>query len=71
MGELLAKPDADTPSPFKIGDRVFHQKFGNGNVAAIEANKLTSDLNMTGEKKESSRRASVQLDAKPICLNID
>jgi DNA helicase-2/ATP-dependent DNA helicase PcrA len=31
-----------TPSsPDKVGDRVFHQKFGNGNIAAIEGNKLT------------------------------
>ena len=50
-GELVAKSVADTPSPFNIGDRVFHQKFGNGNVAAIEGNKLTIDFDKAGQKK--------------------
>jgi len=50
-GELVAKSVADTPSPFKVGDRVFHQKFGNGNVAAIEGNKLTIDFDKAGQKK--------------------
>ena len=40
----MAKSVSDTPSPFTIGDRVFHQKFGNGNVSAIEGNKLTIDF---------------------------
>ena len=35
-GELVAKSKTDTPSQFSIGDRVFHIKFGNGNVAGIE-----------------------------------
>ncbi|MGB3537238.1 MAG: UvrD-helicase domain-containing protein [Mesorhizobium sp.] len=50
-GELVAKSVADTPSPFSIGDRVFHQKFGNGNIAAIEGNKLTIDFDRAGQKK--------------------
>ena len=50
-GELVAKSVADTPSPFNVGDRVFHQKFGNGNVAAIEGNKLTIDFDRAGQKK--------------------
>ena len=50
-GELVAKSVSDTPSPFKLGDRVFHQKFGNGNVAAIEGNKLTIDFDKAGQKK--------------------
>ncbi|MBX3569991.1 MAG: UvrD-helicase domain-containing protein [Rhizobiaceae bacterium] len=50
-GELVAKSVADTPSPFSVGDRVFHQKFGNGNVAAIEGNKLTIDFDRAGQKK--------------------
>ena len=50
-GELVAKSVSDTPSPFNIGDRVFHQKFGNGNVAAIEGNKLTIDFDKAGQKK--------------------
>jgi DNA helicase-2/ATP-dependent DNA helicase PcrA len=50
-GELVAKSVSDTPSPFNVGDRVFHQKFGNGNVAAIEGNKLTIDFDKAGQKK--------------------
>ncbi|ATN34826.1 ATP-dependent DNA helicase [Rhizobium sp. ACO-34A] len=50
-GELVAKSVADTPSKFVVGDRVFHIKFGNGNVAAIEGNKLTIDFDRAGEKR--------------------
>ena len=50
-GELVAKSVADTPSPFTVGDRVFHQKFGNGNISAIEGNKLTIDFDRAGQKK--------------------
>ena len=50
-GELVGKSVADTPSPFKVGDRVFHQKFGNGNIASIEGNKLTIDFDKAGQKK--------------------
>ena len=50
-GELVAKSTSDTPSPFKVGDRVFHQKFGNGNVAAVEGNKLTIDFDRAGQKR--------------------
>ena len=39
-GELVAK-STGTVSAFSVGDRVFHQKFGNGNVTAIDGNKLT------------------------------
>jgi DNA helicase-2/ATP-dependent DNA helicase PcrA len=50
-GELVAKSVADTPSAFKVGDRVFHQKFGNGNISAIEGNKLTIDFDKAGQKR--------------------
>jgi DNA helicase II / ATP-dependent DNA helicase PcrA len=50
-GELVAKSVSETPSPFKVGDRVFHQKFGNGNVAAVEGNKLTVDFDKAGQKR--------------------
>jgi len=50
-GELVAKSVSDTPSPFKVGDRVFHQKFGNGNVCAIDGNKLTIDFDKAGQKR--------------------
>ncbi|TIS55158.1 UvrD-helicase domain-containing protein [Mesorhizobium sp.] len=50
-GELVAKSVADTPSAFKLGDRVFHQKFGNGNISAIDGNKLTIDFDKAGQKR--------------------
>src|SRR5690606_5390892 len=50
-GELVAKSVADQPSRFAVGDRVFHLKFGNGNVAAIEGNKLTIDFDKAGQKR--------------------
>ena len=50
-GELVAKSVSDSPSPFKVGDRVFHQKFGNGNISAIEGNKLTIDFDKAGQKR--------------------
>src|SRR5690606_27523145 len=50
-GELVARSVADTSSPFNVGDRVFHQKFGNGNVAGIDGNKLTIDFDRAGQKK--------------------
>jgi DNA helicase-2/ATP-dependent DNA helicase PcrA len=33
------------------GERVFHQKFGNGNIAAIDGNKLTIDFDKAGQKR--------------------
>jgi DNA helicase-2/ATP-dependent DNA helicase PcrA len=34
-----------------IGQRVFHQKFGHGTIAAIEGNKLEIDFEHAGRKK--------------------
>ena len=49
-GELVAK-STGTVSAFTLGDRVFHQKFGNGNVTAIDGNKLTIEFDKAGEKR--------------------
>jgi DNA helicase II / ATP-dependent DNA helicase PcrA len=49
-GELIAK-STGTVSAFTLGDRVFHQKFGNGNVTAIDGNKLTIQFDKAGEKR--------------------
>jgi DNA helicase II / ATP-dependent DNA helicase PcrA len=49
-GELVAK-STGTVSDYAIGDRVFHQKFGNGNVTAIDGNKLTIMFDRAGEKR--------------------
>ena len=49
-GELVAK-STGTVSAFSIGDRVFHQKFGNGNVIGVDGNKLTIAFDKAGEKR--------------------
>ena len=49
-GELIAK-STGTASLFSVGERVFHQKFGNGNVVAVDGNKLTIAFEKAGEKK--------------------
>ncbi|MGE0563703.1 MAG: ATP-dependent helicase [Pseudolabrys sp.] len=49
-GELVAK-STGAVSAFKTGDRVFHQKFGNGNVVAVDGNKLTIRFDKAGEKR--------------------
>ncbi|WP_406854296.1 ATP-dependent helicase [Alsobacter sp. KACC 23698] len=48
-GELVAK-STGTTSDFSGGDRVFHVKFGNGSVAAVDGNKLTIDFDKAGRK---------------------
>jgi DNA helicase-2/ATP-dependent DNA helicase PcrA len=49
-GELIAK-STGAPSAFSVGERVFHQKFGNGNVVAVDGNKLTIRFDKAGEKR--------------------
>jgi DNA helicase-2/ATP-dependent DNA helicase PcrA len=49
-GELIAK-STGANSDFSPGDRVFHQKFGYGNVAKVDGNKLTIAFEKAGEKK--------------------
>ena len=50
-GELVAKSTSSEPSKFTLGDRVFHLKFGNGNITGIEGNKLTIDFDRAGQKR--------------------
>jgi len=49
-GELIAK-STGTTSAFSVGERVFHQKFGNGNVVAVDGNKLTIAFDKAGQKR--------------------
>jgi DNA helicase-2/ATP-dependent DNA helicase PcrA len=49
-GELVAK-STGAVSEFAKGDRVFHQKFGNGNVVSVDGNKLTISFDKAGEKR--------------------
>ncbi|BCH54765.1 ATP-dependent helicase [Agrobacterium vitis] len=50
-GQLVAKSTSNEPSKFTVGDRVFHIKFGNGNVSMVEGNKLTIDFDRAGQKR--------------------
>jgi DNA helicase II / ATP-dependent DNA helicase PcrA len=49
-GELIAK-STGTVSLFAAGDRVFHLKFGYGDVTSVEGNKLTIQFDKAGEKR--------------------
>jgi DNA helicase-2/ATP-dependent DNA helicase PcrA len=49
-GELIAK-STGTQSDFSSGDRVFHQKFGYGQVSHVDGNKLTIQFDKAGEKR--------------------
>ena len=49
-GELVAK-STGTVSSHKVGDRVFHQKFGYGRVTETDGNKLTVDFEKAGVKR--------------------
>ncbi len=48
-GELVASSAAEPE--FAIGDRVFHEKFGMGNVAEVDGNKLVIDFDKAGRKR--------------------
>jgi DNA helicase-2/ATP-dependent DNA helicase PcrA len=50
-GELVAKSVIGGTSDYGVGERVFHQKFGYGRVAAIDGNKLTVDFEKAGQKR--------------------
>jgi len=38
-------------STIAVGGRLFHLKFGNGNVVAVDGNKLTIAFDKAGEKR--------------------
>ncbi|HTJ57060.1 MAG TPA: UvrD-helicase domain-containing protein [Devosiaceae bacterium] len=51
-GDLVARSvDDGRGSRYSTGERVFHQKFGYGTIAAVEGNKLSIDFEQTGRKK--------------------
>ena len=48
--ELVATSDPRKAS-YKNGERVFHQKFGYGEIKRVDGNKLTVDFDKAGEKR--------------------
>ena len=49
-GRLVATSAGSAASDYARGDRVFHIKFGNGSVSAVDGNKLTIDFDKAGRK---------------------
>jgi DNA helicase-2/ATP-dependent DNA helicase PcrA len=47
--------DMEATSPYVIGDRVFHQKFGYGEIMGIEGDKLDVEFDHAGSKKVVAR----------------
>lgn len=47
--------DMEAVSPYVIGDRVFHQKFGYGEIMGIEGDKLDIEFDQAGTKKVVAR----------------
>jgi DNA helicase II / ATP-dependent DNA helicase PcrA len=47
--------DAEAVSPYILGDRVFHQKFGYGEIMGIEGDKLDIEFDQAGSKKVVAR----------------
>ena len=47
--------DATVSSIFEVGERVFHQKFGYGNIQDIEGDKLQIEFDKAGNKKVVSK----------------
>ena len=47
--------DMEAVSPYGIGDRVFHQKFGYGEIMGIEGDKLDIEFDQAGSKKVVAR----------------
>jgi DNA helicase-2/ATP-dependent DNA helicase PcrA len=50
-GRLVAVSEGSAGGDYARGDRVFHQKFGYGQVRGVEGNKLTVAFDKAGEKK--------------------
>ncbi len=48
-GELVAASTIETD--FRKGERIFHQKFGYGQITQVDGNKLTIDFEKAGEKR--------------------
>jgi DNA helicase-2/ATP-dependent DNA helicase PcrA len=50
-GTPVVKSRATATARYAVGDRVLHQKFGNGTVAEVDGEKLTIDFDRAGRKR--------------------
>jgi len=49
-GDLFA-PTTSAPGAYKVGERVAHDKFGPGQITAVDGNKLTIEFESAGRKR--------------------
>jgi len=47
----VRKPTRDKGDSFKVGERIFHQKFGYGRITSASGNKLDVAFEKAGNKK--------------------
>ena len=50
-GRAVKRTPKPSQSNFKVGERIFHQKFGYGTIQTADGTKLTVDFEKAGEKK--------------------
>lgn len=50
-GTAIRKPTRDKGDSFKVGERIFHQKFGYGRITSASGNKLDVAFEKAGNKK--------------------
>jgi len=50
-GKITAKSSSRRAHPFSLGERIFHSKFGYGNITHIDGDKLTVNFDKAGEKR--------------------
>ncbi len=50
-GQAVRKKSKDAGSNFKVGERIFHQKFGYGSIKSADGNKLEVAFEKAGTKK--------------------
>ncbi len=50
-GRVMRKTAVQKKSDFKLGDRIFHQKFGYGEVMSVDGDKLDVEFDKAGHKK--------------------
>jgi hypothetical protein len=52
--QARAEKQSTNPTPFRVANRVFHQKFGTGSVTAIDGNTSGVNFNKVGDKRRDS-----------------
>jgi hypothetical protein len=53
-GRHAPRSSSTDPTPFRVANRVFHQKFGTGSVTAIDGNTSGVNFKKIGDKRRDS-----------------